>query len=166
LCHLGQSRRRRNTRQWKSALQIASSIGRLMTNLVRSTYLWLPLMYQHRNFKWLLVKVDEDEGNQEGTAAQEMESLSIEAQTEPTIFKESRTSPAFTLDTFDSILWQSNDNAAILRFLEDPTISCDDRSQDQRRKLVLANWKHSLNLSDSSHLTISLSQPNLDTPIK
>ena len=58
-----------------------------MTNPVSSSYLSLPLIPLYRDFeRFDIQKVyayDEDEGDQEGAAAQEMESLSIEAQTKP-----------------------------------------------------------------------------------
>ena len=58
-----------------------------MTNPVSSCYPSLPLIPLYRDFeRFDIQKVyasDEDESDQEGAAAQEMESLSIEAQTKP-----------------------------------------------------------------------------------
>ena len=65
-----------------------------MTNPVSYTYLWLPLI-AYRSLDGFFVKAYEDQGYQEGTGSQEMDSFSTEAEKIPPWGIDDLTSPAF-----------------------------------------------------------------------
>ena len=108
-----------------------------MTNPVSYTYLWLPLI-AYRSFDGFFVKAYEDQGYQEGTGSQEMESFSTEAETIPPWGTDDLTSPAFPSETFNSNLWQWRYDGTIWDVRRCPVSYCDLWSLDQRRKPVLA----------------------------